>query len=349
MTRSERRRIWLALIALGFGVISEPLGLFGAEIAPRLNTIGEKPFGLLLLGEGGDRDWKAAVDDARAHAAGKYPLEFASGEADRREMQRGIDALQAQRVRTIVIVPLLVSSYGEVMDQTRYLLGIREKPSNELLDAPHEHTGGLQLQRLKSRVPLVLTKALDDHPLFVELLAARAQALSRRPANEALVLVGAAPAAKDDQREWNETVSALAEKVRQKGGFASARAYALRTDGRQEDRDLSAQGLGSMIRDVRRSHNAVIIVPLALTNEDTQAMRLRPALEGMFVRYDGRTVLPDPRISAWIEQTALPAAKLPDMRLFKDSAKAGLLPQGLTHQPIAPPPALPKPGEKQNQ
>lgn len=335
------------------GLLSIPFAvafnLHAADFQPRLNTVGEKPFGVLLLGEGGDRDWKDTVEAARKQASGKYPFEFAAGQADRKEMQRGIDALEAQRVRAIVIVPLLASSYGEVMDQTRFLLGIRETPSKELLDAPHEHTGGLALQRLKSRVPLVLTHALDDHPLFVDLLASRAQALSRKPAGEGVVLVGASPASKDDAREWNETATALAEKVRQKGGFAAARAFALRVDGTADQRELSAQSLGTLIRELRRSVNAVIVVPMAMTSSDEKMMRLRQAMEGLFARYDGRTVLPDARIAAWIEQTALPAAKLPDMRLFKDSAKAGLMPQGLTHRPIAPPPALPKPGEKQNQ
>lgn len=337
------------LFALGFGAISARRGAHGTEITPRLNTIGEKPFGLLLLGEGGDRDWKDTVDEARKRAAGRYPFEFAAGDADRKELQRGIDALQSLRVRSIVIVPLLVSSYGEVMDQTRYLLGIREKPSKELLDAPHEHTGGLALTRLKSRVPLVLTKALDDSPLLVDLLASRAQALSRKPSGEAVVLVGAAPQAKEDAREWTETASALAEKVRQKGGFSAARAYALKADGTQEERDRSAAGLGALVRDLRRAANAVIVVPLAMTNSDTKGMRLRQALDGLFARYDGRTILPDARINAWIEQSALAAAKLPDMRLFKDSAKAGLTPQGLTRQPMPAAPALPRPGERQDQ
>lgn len=304
------------------------------------NTLGKKPFGVLLLGEGGDHDWKDTVDTLKKKAGARYPLEFAAGLADGREMQRGLDVLQAKRVKVVVIVPLFISSYGEAMDQNRYLLGIRETPSKELLQGP-SRGGAMRLpRRLHSRVPLVLAKALDDHPLFVDILAARAKALSRRPNEEALILVGEAPADQDDEKEWSETAMALAEKVRQKGGFAAARAYALRTGRR--DREKSAAGLKSLARDMRRKH-AVIVVPLALTSAAN--LKLPSALDGLFVKYDGRSVLPDALIARWVDESAAPAATLPDMRMFQDAGKASPIPQGLKHEALVSPPALPK-GDK---
>lgn len=325
-----------------------------ADITPRMNTVGEKPFGLLLLGQGGDRDWKTAIAEVEKAAHNKYPFRFAAGLADRREIQAGIDALQAQRVRAIVIVPLFVSSYGEVMDQNRYLIGIRETPSKQLLEGAHGHASTQTSLRVKSKVPLVMTKALDDHPLLVDLLASRASALSRHPKDEALVLAAEAPADKADEREWNEAAAALAEKVRQKCGFAAARAYALRDEGKQSERDASEGGLVTLIKDLRRAHGKVVVVPLAMTSSQAAEMRLPRVLDGLFAKYDGRTILPDPRIAQWVEQSALPAAKLPDMRLFKDAGRAGLTPQGmsqpsgLTHPAIAPPPALPRAGEQKH-
>lgn len=310
---------------------------------PRRNTIGDKPFGLLLLGEGGDRDWKAVVDEARKRSGNGYPLAFAPGNADRKEIQKGLDLLQAQRARAVVIVPLFISSYGRVMDQTRYLLGIREEPAKDPQGSKRLARAG-DLLRLKSRVPLVLTKALDDHPLFVELLAARAQTLSRKPAEEAVIFVGRAPESKDELAEWLETAGALAEKVRQKGGFAGARAHALALDGKPADRDASTSALAALVRDLRRQHK-VIVVPLAMSSSDVKALRLPKTLDGLFVKYDGRAILPDARIPQWIEASALPASKLPDMRLFKDAGRAGLIPHGITNQPMGAPPALPRQGD----
>jgi sirohydrochlorin cobaltochelatase len=340
--------VYLGLLLLPFSPAhaAEPPRFGGVAEPPRFgNTLGEKAFGVLLLGEGGDRDWKATVDAVKKKAGNKYPLEFAPGQADGRTMQRAIDALDRQRARVIVIVPLFVSSYGEVMDQNKYLLGIRDKPSETLLKGPQGRMPKAPA-RLRSRVPLILTKALDDHPLFVELMAARAQSLSRKPADESIVLVGEAPLDVAERKEWLEAATGLAEKVRQKGGFKAARAFALET-GRQKEREASAGALRAIVRDLRRD-GKVLVVPLALTGK---SMRLPSVLDGLFARYDGRTVLPDPRIERWVEESATAAAKLPDMRMFKDAAKGGILPLGMT-RPAMTRDAMPTPpslhqGDKQ--
>lgn len=301
----------------------------------------EKPYGVLLLGEGGDREWRDAVDQIKKRAGKRYPVEFAAGLADGKSMQSALDKLQAQRVRAVVVTPLFVSSYGEVMDQVRYLLGIREKPA-ELAGGPRSRADAPPPPRLRSRVPLVLGKALDDHPLFVELLVARAQALSRRPSEEALILVGEAPASKPGDKtrageaEWLQAAEALAEKVRKKGGFAAARPYAVRLYAGTKERDASEAGLRALVKELRSKHK-VIVVPLAMTGG---RLRLSRPLDGLFAKADGRAVLPDPRIAQWVDETSAPAAKLPDMRLFKDAARAGLTPAAL-----AKPSAFPHPGD----
>jgi hypothetical protein len=303
------------------------------------NSLVSRPFGVLLLGEGGDREWRAAVEDVVKKAAKRYPVEFAAGLGDSASMQRALDSLQAQRVKSIVVVPLCVSSYGDTMDQVRYLLGIREHPSEAFL-GPHARPS----VRVRSRVPLVLTKALDDHPLFIELLTARAQALSRHPEQEAVILAGDAPMGTPGDKdrvaetEWLQAAQAVADKVRQKGRFAAAQAFALRSGPTTKERRQSTDALRALVKEHRRERK-VIVVQMTMTGG---ALRLNRVLDGLFAKYDGRAVLPDARIAQWVEQSAMPAAKLPDMRLFKDPARAGLTPLG-----FAKPPPLPRPGEKQ--
>jgi len=225
-------------------------------------------------------------------------------------------------------------------DQVRFLLGIREKPSQGLLNAPHEHAGAPP-QRLHSRAPIVLGKALDDAPLFVDLLASRAKAQSRHPEQEAVILVGQPPVDQD-----------LAEKVRKKGAFAAARAYEYRDGPTQSDREKSQAGLAALARGLARQYR-IIVVPLSMTG----GLRLNEALDGLFVKYDGRAILPDDRIAQWVDQTAQVAAKLPDMRLFKDAGRAGLMPPALsmpsmpalTQPTMTAPPPLPRQGEKNNE
>ncbi len=291
-------------------------------------------FGLLLLGQGGGPAWQQTVDAVKKRAAGRYPVEFAEGAAELDSIQKSVDALELKHVEKIVAVPLFISSYSDIMDENRYLFGIREQPSANVVG---KRVGDLAVPRVKSKVPLVLTNALDDQPAVVEVVADRARTLTRDPAKASLVLIGAAPATKQGALDWVSAVSSLAEKARARAGFARAQAMALREEQRPEQREKSEREVQDAIRALRRQ-GEVVVVPLELA-PDFVASRLKSMLESMFVRYDGKTLLPDPRLVAWVDQAAQQAAKLPDMRQFKDASGPARPTFGaprLDHQPKMP-------------
>lgn len=293
------------------------LAASGARAAPFL-AAPERAFGVLLLGQGGDHNWKEAQDKLGAALGPKFPLAFALGEADPKALQAGIDALAARRVKKIVVIPLFVSSLSEALEQTRYLLGIRKEPSKAFLSAPHSHPGAPS-GRVQSKVPLILTRALDDHDILVDILASRAKSLSRRPAKESLLLVGQGPSAKEASREWLSSEAALAEKVRRKGGFKSAQAAVLRLGLAQDEREKSEAELRALVKALRRA-GEVIVVPLELTPGAVRS-RVPKALDGLLYRWDGKTLLPDVRLARWVEASAQSGAKLPDMRTFKNEKR----------------------------
>jgi sirohydrochlorin ferrochelatase len=287
----------------------------------------DKPFGILLLGEGGSKEWKDATDAVgKEMTKKKVPFEFAAGDGDGRSIQKAVDKLQFQRVKKIVAVPLTLSSFSEEMEQDRYLLGVREKPSQEFSGAPHSHNRARGAQeRVKAKVPVIVTKALDDSDAAVEILAARAKAQSHDPSKEILVLVGKAPGNKEGLKDWVSTVNALAEKVRASGGFRMAQAAALRDDVDRIARDRSE---GEVRKAVAALHKQgiVIVVPLELT-ADLVHNRIPHVLEGIQVRYDGKTMLPDSRIVKWVAESAEEGAKLPEMRVFKEGGTGPALSQ----------------------
>ncbi|MBI3553910.1 MAG: hypothetical protein HY077_15550 [Elusimicrobia bacterium] len=297
----------------------------GAQSQARAADMAEKLFGVLLLGEGGDKDWKDAADSIKKEMAKKkLPFEFAMGQGDGKAVQKAVDRLESLHVKKIVAVPLLLSSYSEEMDQDRYLLGIREKPSQEFAAAPHSHNRAAGAQaRVKAKVPVVLTKGLDDSEMVVDILAARARALSHDPSKEILVLVGKAPASKEGLKDWVSTVDALAEKVRQKSGFRRAQGAALRDGIDRRARDASEAEVHKAVAALHRT-GPVIVIPLELS-PDLVHNRMPHILEGIQVRYDGKGILPDPRIAKWVEDSAEEGAKLPEMSVFKDGAKGPAL------------------------
>lgn len=314
-----------------FQALILPALLCGVSWAAPLpqGTLAPKPFGVLLLGESGDRDLSQAVDGLRRALSPKFPLEFAAGPADKKAIEKAVQSLESRHVRMIVAVPLFLSSFSEAMDQNRFLLGIRETPSKEFLEAPHSHNRSYGMTtRIRTKLPVVLTKALDGHPLLVEILAERARPLSRDPAREALVLVGQGPASAAAAKDWLASAQAIAEKVRQKGGFKAASAAALPQGPGQQDREKAENDLRALVRKLRLE-GRVIAIPLELTRAGIQS-RIPKVLDGLFVRFDGKTILPDPLIARWISESAAEGSKLPDMRLFK---KEGSPERGLPAMP----------------
>lgn len=287
----------------------------GAAAALPPSPRGQKPYGVLLLGEGGDAVWKNALAAVRRDLPKEVPFEFAAGLADGREVQKGVDRLASRGVRQIVAVPLFISSFSEVMDHNRFLLGIRETPSKEFLGAARNPGRMDRARRVESPVPLVLTKALDDHPLLVELAAQRARAQSRDAGREGLILVAPAPASPEAAKDALALLAALAEKVRLKGGFKAAKAFALRADAEPARRRGEEDSLRRLVSEMRRQA-APIVVALELS-PGALSRRLPRVLDGLFFRFDGKGLLPDERVSRWVAASAEAGSRLPDMRVFR--------------------------------
>jgi len=301
-----------------------------------LTALTDKSFGVLLLGDGGDKDWKDALAAFTKKLSPQFPLAFAPGEADAKAIQKAVDRLQAARVKKLVVVPLYVTSDSPLMDETRFLFGIRKDPSPEFFRAEGAVSGYAIVRRVQTKVPVVLTQALDDHPLVVEVLTSRALSLSRHASDEALVVVGLAPVAgpvngeslgrtpaakpATAEDEYRQTLSALAERVRAKGGFKTGHAAVLQPQAlHQSERERHEGDLRKLVRELSRSQR-VLVVPHAVTGEIASRTILR-ALQGTFMRYTQKGLLPDDRIVRWVEETARQGATLPDMKVFKDAGR----------------------------
>jgi sirohydrochlorin ferrochelatase len=285
---------------------------WGALAPPALKT--EKAFGVLLFGEGGDRIWAKTVRELRQKFSGKFPLEFAGGLADAREIRRAIERLEAQRVKRIVALPLFLSASSPALDQTRFLLGLREKPSNDFLLAPHSHvrTSARQV-RVSLHTPLAMTPTLGEHPLLVEIIAARAKARARTPEQESLVLVGPGPGSGPQKARTIVALEELSEKVRQKAGFKATRAALLPTEAGPQERLKAEQELKILVRSLRRQ-GPVTVFALELSPGSIQS-RLPAVVEGLMVRTEGQALLPDPWVARWIEESTRAGLELPDMRI----------------------------------
>lgn len=267
--------------------------------------LGNKPLGILVLGEGGDKVWKEQLALIEKRLGKAAPWEFAGGQADQRAIQKAVEKLEAKRVSKIVVIPLYLSSNSDVMDQTRFLFGIREYPVKEFVGR-----GSSISRRVALKTPVVLGQALDDHAVVVEILASRALALARDAKKDGVFLVTPAPRAKEAREQLEHLGGLLAEKVRVKAGLSRAGAALL------DDKDLNKK-----VREFSRS-GGTIVVSHALTPSEVERIVPR-SLSGVFMRFNGKgTLLPDERLATWLQQTIAASAMLPDMRRFRDAGRA---------------------------
>lgn len=303
--------------------------VFAAVLTVWAQTWGPKAYGILLLGHGGSSEWNQSLHDVKqAVTDQKIPIEMALGMADPTEIQPAVDKLQQQQVKKIVVVPLFVSSHSEVIEQTKYVLGIRKIPSEEFVNAPHAHMANMTVKRARLNIPLVMAPALDDHPLVADILLDRAKAMSRNPSKEYVILVGHGPLKEEDNELWLKYMDNLARAVQTHGGFAGVFSATIRDDSPPDVRQKADKILRDMVS--RYSHEGRVLVVPDLISSGGIERHISKILDGLFYSWTGKTLLPDPRITRWVIESAQKASNLQDMRQFKDEGRP-LPPPGHKH------------------
>jgi sirohydrochlorin ferrochelatase len=291
-----------------------PLLLFAVVIA---RTASADP-GILLLAHGGSAEWNARVTELVAKVDRTRPTEVAFGMATRATIQSAIDKLVARGVTDIVAVPLFVSSWSTVITSTEYLLGLRaEAPAALAAYAKMNHappagasgtattghaghtTAAVGTTPVKSPVRIRMTPALNDHPIVADVLTSRARAISRNPAQEALVIVAHGPNEEEDNRRWLADMRSLAARVGQAERFASIEQLTLRDDAPEPVRDAATEQLRGIVRRELSAGRRVLIVPLLISFGGIER-GLRERLDGVSFTMAEAALMPDDRLAAWV-------------------------------------------------
>jgi sirohydrochlorin cobaltochelatase len=272
-------------------------------------------YGILLLAHGGNSEWNAQIESIRTAVGRKAPVETALGMADGAAIQAAVDRLQKRGVKKIVAVPLFVNSSSEVLDHTRYLLGLRQEPSITLRDAmaslPAEarakmgaghHHHALSMERVRAKVPVSMSPALDDHPLVASILADRARALSKEPGRESVFLVGHGPVDDKANAVWLSTLGRLAGRVRAEGKFLRVKFATIRDD---SDAPVKNAAIAALRRDVEAAgkDGRVLVVPVLIARGGIES-HIVEALKGLSYSWDGKTLSPDARLADWVAASA---------------------------------------------
>ncbi len=252
--------------------------------------------GVLVLAHGGSRRWnrtvRRTVDAARLGAPSQIAFGMGFHRSEAEAMQRAVDRLEQQGVQEIIAVPLFVSSSSEVFRQLEYLLGKRQTPA-----VTHE-----PLQPVTARVSIQLASPLDDDPAVVEIVTARARALSRAPAGETVLLVAHGPNEDADNAQWLVCMGRIAQAVQQRAGFRRVVPITLRDDAEGGVKAEATVALRAAV-EAASNDSEVLVVPLLIARGGIES-GIPVRLRGLRYRYSGETLLPDARIAQWIRRRA---------------------------------------------
>lgn len=281
------------------------------------------PYGILLLAHGGDASWNGEIAKLRDRVDAKVPTETALGMADVAALQAAVERLEKRGVSRVVSVPLFVQSRSEVLDQTRYALGLADKPSASLKAAyermaaahaghkghgahsahGHGHSMEFSTKRVKAKSQIAMTSALDDHELVGRILAERAKGLSKEPAQESLVLVAHGPVDDAAMKAWRDSTSALCAMI--KAGFKSCSYGLLRDDAAPE---IRAAAVAELREKVSSADGKAIVLPVLIARGGIEK-KIERDLKGLEYAWDGKTLMPHEGFDAWVLESAKKASK----------------------------------------
>lgn len=305
--------------------------LIGGEVTPhpavaawmgrewnRQAPLRAEDLGVVFLAHGSDYHWNETMREAVAPLTERYKIEFAFCMADPPLVERAVRRLEQRGARAIVVVRVFGLAASFKSDVER-MLGVdvehalneeqaeahsHASHSDDSAHAAHGHGGhhghgaGPSGPRIRSAAMMTTVGGLEDHRYFAEALLARANALSKDPKEETVLLV--AHGAGDDQsnEHWRRLLESLAEQMRANGG---ATFRAILTGTWREDwpdkRAPEVAVLRTKVKEASRDGGRAIVIPARTAAQGEE----RDFLKGLTFEL-GSGFAPHPLFARWVEE-----------------------------------------------
>ena len=282
--------------------IASALLLLAAQSANAQPAGGEARIGTVIVAHGADSLWNAQVADIAKQVRTGGPVEVSylmGAGAKTARFQDVVKRLETQGVSEIVVVPMLVSSHSGHYDQIRYLAGDSISLDSSMLH--HLHMSGIE--RPVTRIPIRVTRAMDDAPHIARVLADRARALTPDPRSRALLIVGHGPNSAEDYAEWMRNLRSVADSVKAMTGFRDVRVDLVRDDAPVEVRAEAVRRVRELIELQHLvTGQAVIVVPVLVSKGAVSRDKVPNDIKGMPAIYSGEPLLPHSAMARWVEE-----------------------------------------------
>lgn len=282
-------------------------------------------FGVLVMAHGGGPQWNQEVLAAVEPLQDDYNVEVAFGMADAASMQESVSQLEARGARHIGVVRLFIS--GESFkERTEQILGVipgapakpaatadahagqghagqghaGEGHAGQSHAGQGEGHGGhhrMEFWKLDTRASFALSEqGLVEAPEMGAVLATRAQALSKNPAREDVLVLAHGPGDDAENERWLKHLDARADVVRKALPFHAVRVETLREDW-PEKRVEAEKRIRAFVEQAAREGRRALVIPFRVQGFGPYAK----VLDGLDYVCDGQGLIPHPSVTEWIE------------------------------------------------
>jgi hypothetical protein len=230
---------------------------------------------------------------------GPVELAFLMGaEARSASWQSRVDLLQAGGIDSLVVVPLMVSSFGAHTRQIEHYAGARAELPADL--AAHVHH-----VPERPKVPTRVTRALDAAPELGEVLLARWQARNAADRARPVVLVAHGPSSDADAHEWERAILAANRPLVGALQGRPLRVGLLRDDAAPPERARAVSAIRDTIAALAARHgDSVLVMTVLVSSGGINRVKVPADLDGTPISYAGVVLAPHPAIARWIERVA---------------------------------------------
>lgn len=276
----------------------------GARIAADDESVAGADFGVLVMAHGGGAEWDAAVEASLAHLEERYPVAAAFGMADAGSMERAVRELEAAGVKHVGVVRMFVS--GESWyERTEQILGLRDgAPSKAEAMAKMANEPARRMPmgfwQINTDLEFHLSEeGLADAEEMDQVLLTRISNLSRKPADEKVLVLAHGPGDDAENARWIARISARTELARKQLGMADIRVFTLREDW-QDKREQAEQQIRAYLQQATAEGKSTLVVPY-------RVMGFGPyheVLSGLDYRADETGLVPHNNVGLWLVNQA---------------------------------------------
>lgn len=271
---------------------------------------GAAQVGLLVVAHGADSGWNARVEQSVREVrweSGPARLAYLMGPgAQTASWDRATRELVAAGAKSIVVVPLMVSSRGEHVTQIRFYAGEVATLPTEL----QSMVGHGQHAVSPPPVPMEVTSALDAAPELGAILLSRWRGLAEADRRRPLLLIAHGPSADSLAPHWIEALTAATRPLATEMN-APVHIGLLRDDAEPAVRAAAIRGIRDSITALAlTSGDSVTTMTVLVSSGTINTITVPKDLAGMPIRYFGISLAPHPELARWIERVAASRVRL---------------------------------------